>query len=71
MPAHNQGLAGAGLSQTRRVFDCMLAISALMLQEPAVDGFDIEAPIATHVERWNLALLQKPINRALMDVQIG
>jgi len=48
----------------------LMGASCLLFQAPAVDRFDVEAPIATDVERWNLILLEEPINRGLMDVQI-
>ena len=48
----------------------LLAASFLLLRNPVVDSFSVEAPIATDLERWNLVLLEEPINRGLMDVQI-
>ena len=36
---------------------------AFLLQAPAVDGFDVEPPVATHLKRRYLLLLQQPVDR--------
>jgi hypothetical protein len=36
----------------------------LLLQDPVVDGFDVEAPVTAHAKGGNLIVLQQPVDRA-------
>ena len=65
-PASNRVLSVCGQVKPKS-----LAISLLLLQEPAIDGLDAKAPVAANTERRNLVLLEEPINRARMNLQIG
>ena len=48
-----------------------LVARLLLLSDPVVDGFDVEAPVAANAKRRNLILPQEPVNRGRMHVQIG
>jgi len=48
-----------------------MAPAPLLPQAPAVDGFDVEAPVTADVKGRNLITLQQPVNRPWMHVQIS
>jgi RNA polymerase sigma-70 factor (ECF subfamily) len=43
----------------------------LLLQDPVVDGFDVEAPVTADVKGRNLIVPHQPVDRAWMHVQVS
>jgi len=44
--------------------------TVLLLQAPAVNRFDVESPVAAHLKRRYLTLLQELVDRGGMHVQV-
>jgi hypothetical protein len=45
-------------------------VEVLLLQDPVIDGFDVEAPITADVKGRNLIAPHQPVDGARMTVQI-
>lgn len=67
-------LAGAGegvTSTSSRRQKSRLVARLPLLHDPAVDGFDVEPPVAAHVKGRDLTMFQQPVDRGRMHLQIS
>ena len=71
-PAH-QGSSPAGRWRGSGLLGLRLHFvdrTRIRTQPPSINGFDVEAPVATDSESRQLGSLQHPVDRALMNVEV-